>query len=106
MSIRKISLMLAAVALLACCRPVVAGDDDLAAFGDEPVRSAYRFPSAAELRQARALYQQQNRLARIEANEWAGYDPLRPTMWTSAYTQPYYRVYRPYRIWSVYDYAR
>ncbi len=38
------------------------------------------FPSAAELRQARALYRSRQRLERIERNAWLGHDPLRPTV--------------------------
>ncbi|NND99644.1 MAG: hypothetical protein HKN47_20190 [Pirellulaceae bacterium] len=35
-------------------------------------------PSASELRQARALYRSQQRIARLEHNLWMGYEPLRP----------------------------
>ena len=35
-------------------------------------------PTAMELRQARALYRQRQRLERLERNLWAGYEPLRP----------------------------
>lgn len=35
-------------------------------------------PSAAELRQARAIYRSQQREARIQRNLWMGYEPLRP----------------------------
>jgi len=37
---------------------------------------------AAELRQARALYRSQQRIARLENNLWTGHEPLRPT-WNS-----------------------
>lgn len=39
-------------------------------------------PTAKELRQARALYRQRQRLERLERNLWAGYEPLRPN-WNS-----------------------
>ena len=35
-----------------------------------------------EIRQARALYQMRQRIARLERNAWLGYDPLRP-QWTA-----------------------
>ena len=35
-------------------------------------------PSAAELRQARALYEAEQRVKRLESNKWRGYEPLRP----------------------------
>ena len=50
----------------------------------QPSRSAYatdRRPdkmSAAELRQARALYRSQQRIQRLEMYQWMGYEPLRP----------------------------
>lgn len=49
--------------------------------------------TAAELRQARALYQSEQRIRRLEAYKWMGYEPLRPN-WPSipAMTSPY-----PYR---------
>ncbi len=34
--------------------------------------------TAAELRQQRALYQMQQRIERLEAAAWLGYNPLRP----------------------------
>jgi hypothetical protein len=39
-------------------------------------------PTAKELRQARALYRQRQRIERLERNLWAGYEPLRPN-WNS-----------------------
>jgi hypothetical protein len=36
----------------------------------------------AQLRQARALYRSQQRIARLEHNLWMGYEPLRPN-WNS-----------------------
>ncbi len=38
-----------------------------------------RAAQARRLRQQRALFQEQQRLARIEANLWMGYEPLRPS---------------------------
>lgn len=35
-------------------------------------------PTAAEIRQARAQFRAQQRMARIEARKWRGYEPLRP----------------------------
>ena len=57
---------------------------------DMKVRSFQRSPStqprtgmsAAELRQARALYRSRQRIARLENNLWMGYEPLRP-QWNS-----------------------
>lgn len=60
-------------------------------------------PTVAELRQARALEQQRQRIARMEANAWAGYSPLRPTVSADPYTQNRFIPVRPYRIWSPWD---
>lgn len=54
--------------------------------------------TTAELRQARALYRSQQRVARLEHNLWMGYEPLRPNwnalpMMSSRY--PNRRVYVP-----------
>lgn len=54
--------------------------------------------SAAEIRQARALYRSQQRVARLEYNLWMGYEPLRPNwnsvpMMSSRYTHR--RLYVP-----------
>lgn len=77
---------------------------------EEPTRSAsrsYQSPTkmtAAELRQARALYRSQQRIQRLEMYQWMGYEPLRPN-WatipsmTSRYHNPV--VYVP-----VYYYGR
>ncbi len=52
---------------------------------DEPSASSNAEPakrtmsSVSRLRQERALYQQSQRIARMEANAWMGYEPLRPT---------------------------
>ena len=35
-------------------------------------------PSVQELRQARALYQSQQRIERLERRAWSGHEPLRP----------------------------
>ncbi|MGI9473051.1 MAG: hypothetical protein ACR2NZ_16035 [Rubripirellula sp.] len=60
--------------------------------------------SVAELRQARALYRANQRVARLEHNLWMGHEPLRPRwnsipMMSSRYTNR--RVYVP-----VYVYPR
>lgn len=44
----------------------------------EPESASRHTPSAAELRQARALYRTQQRIERLERNAWLGYEPLRP----------------------------
>jgi hypothetical protein len=54
--------------------------------------------SVAELRQARALYRSNQRVARLEYNLWMGYEPLRPNwnsvpMMSSRYTHR--RLYVP-----------
>lgn len=59
-------------------------------------------PTAASLRQARAMYEAQQRLRRIERNRWMGHEPLRPSfnavpMMTSRYS-PNRVVYIPYYI--------
>lgn len=58
--------------------------------------------TAASLRQARAMYEAQQRLQRIERNRWMGHEPLRPSfnavpMMTSRYA-PNRVVYIPYYI--------
>lgn len=45
---------------------------------EQPTSAERRALTAAEIRQARALYQTQQRIERMERNAWAGYDPLRP----------------------------
>ena len=60
--------------------------------------------SPAEIRQARALYRSQQRVARLEYNLWMGVEPLRPNwnsvpMMSSRYTSQ--RIYVP-----VYVYGR
>ncbi len=35
-------------------------------------------PTAADLRQARALYESEQRVKRLESHKWRGYEPLRP----------------------------
>ncbi|MEM6473224.1 MAG: hypothetical protein AAF802_26925, partial [Planctomycetota bacterium] len=47
--------------------------DDVASSSDMDSK-----PTAAEIRQARAQYRSQQRVARMERNLWAGYEPLRP----------------------------
>lgn len=60
-------------------------------------------PTAAELRQARALEKHRQRVARMEANAWAGYSPLRPTVSANPFMQPRHTVVRPYYIWTPWD---
>jgi hypothetical protein len=71
-----------------------------------PSASIARPVTAQELIQARAWNRHLQRQARLDANAWAGYDPLRPALPANPYTQPAYPVYRPMHIWSVYDYVR
>ncbi len=51
--------------------------------GSSPEILYNRSTQAQRLRQQRAMYQEQQRLARIEANLWMGYEPLRPS-WPSS----------------------
>ena len=60
-------------------------------------------PTAAELRQARALERRRQRVARMEANAWAGYSPLRPNVDADPYSQSRTVSVRPQHIWSVWD---
>ena len=60
--------------------------------------------TAAEIRQARALYRSQQRTARLERNLWMGYEPLRPNwnsipMMSSRYP-PRRVIYVPYYVHS------
>lgn len=70
-----------------------------------PSSSLNRAPTAQELIQARAWNRHLQREARLHANQWLGYEPLRPTVSASHFTQAHYNVYRPFAIWSVYDYV-
>ncbi|TWT94400.1 hypothetical protein [Stieleria varia] len=59
-------------------------------------------PTVSELRQARAMYESQQRMARLERNRWMGYDPHRPNwasvhMMQSRYSRP--TVYIPVYVW-------
>ncbi|MGB7345325.1 MAG: hypothetical protein WBD20_14010 [Pirellulaceae bacterium] len=47
-----------------------------------PSPSELKAARAAELRQSRALYRSQQRIARLEHNLWTGHEPLRPN-WNS-----------------------
>ena len=62
-------------------------------------------PSAAELRQRRALARQRQRDARMQANAWAGYHPLRPTLSADPYVQLRRPAYRTIYGWPVWSYA-
>lgn len=55
-------------------------DEPSASANEEPARKP--LSTSAKLRQQRALYRDQQRVARIEANAWIGYEPLRPG-WSS-----------------------
>lgn len=68
-----------------------------------PSYSVRAKPTIAELRQARALEQQRQRIARMEANAWSGYSPLRPTVSANPYTQSRRASFRPRHIWSPWD---
>ena len=77
-------------------KPVAATDKSTASSSD--VRKSRM--SVAELRQARALYRANQRVARLEHNLWMRYEPLRPNwnsvpMMSSRYTnrQLYVPVY-------------
>ena len=62
-------------------------------------------PTVMELRQARAMYRSQQRIARMERNLWMGYEPLRPG-WTSIpFLQSRYPIQRTIYT-PVYYYAR
>ncbi|MEM9588229.1 MAG: hypothetical protein AAGA03_13185 [Planctomycetota bacterium] len=55
-----------------------------------------RKQTVAQMRQARAMFEAKQRLARIERNAWLGYEPTRPAwaaipMTTSRYTRPAFR---------------
>lgn len=68
-----------------------------------PSYPLYVKPTAAELRQARALEKHRQRVARMEANAWAGYSPLRPTVSANPFMQPRQSLVRPYHIWTPWD---
>lgn len=70
-----------------------------------PSTSLQRPPTAQELIQARAWNRHLQREARMQANAWYGYEPLRPTLSADPYTRMHYHIYRPRTIWSVYDYS-
>lgn len=70
-----------------------------------PSPSLERKPTAQELIQARAWQRHLDREAILRANAWAGYEPLRPNLPANPFTQAHYPIYRPYHIWSVYDYV-
>jgi len=104
------------IALLGVTISPVAADDnrpsmraarqpDIISLDAGPSPSLERRPSAEELKQARAWQRHLDRQAIIRANAWAGYEPLRPTLPANPFTQVHGRVYRPFHIWSVYDYV-
>ena len=58
-------------------------------------------PTAKEIRQARAMYESQQRMLRRQRNLWLGYEPLRPQfnttpMMNSRYGRP--TIYVPYYV--------
>jgi hypothetical protein len=67
-----------------------------------PSASAERGPTTQELRQARAWERQRQRIARIEAREWMGYDPLRPTRGALPFTTSRYHVVLPHHGFAAY----
>jgi hypothetical protein len=75
-------------------------------FDAGPSPSLERRATAQELIQARAMERERQRVARIEANAWAGYDPGRPTLAANPFTQMHAPVYRPYFTWHIYSIAR
>jgi hypothetical protein len=73
-------------------------------FSDNPSSSVERVkPTAAEIRQAIALEKRLQRIARMEANAWAGHSTLRPIVAADPYVQSPFRVYTPVRIWTIQD---
>lgn len=97
--------------LVAATAGVSRGDEPLPPlelFDDAPsaVELQRSLPTAAELRQARALERRRQRVARLEANAWAGYSPLRPTVDADPFTQTRAAVIRPQHIWSVWDFVQ
>jgi hypothetical protein len=63
------------------------------------------FPTAAELRQARAQYRTQQRIERLERNLWTGHEPLRPSWNAIPMMSSRYR-YRSTIVVPVYYYPR
>ena len=61
--------------------------------------------TASEIRQARALYRSQQRVARLERNLWMGYEPLRPSWSATPMTSSRYAPRRTYYV-PVYYYGR
>tara|TARA_R110002049_G_scaffold2750_2_gene21479 strand:- start:269024 stop:269386 length:363 start_codon:yes stop_codon:yes gene_type:complete len=61
--------------------------------------------TAAELRQARALYRSRQRIARLERNLWIGHEPLRPNWGSTPMTSSRYSPNRTYYV-PVYYYGR
>lgn len=95
--------------MIACWSSVVQADDDFKIgpgisewsslplskeSGSSPEILYNRSTQAQRLRQQRALFQEQQRLARIEANQWMGYEPLRPSWPTTPSMASGYRANR------------
>ncbi len=57
-----------------------------------------RTRTAAEIRQARAQYRSQQRIARMEYNLWIGHDPLRPNWSATPMTSSRYAPRRTYYV--------
>ena len=104
------TILLGLALALACASTSQAqqADDDAMVLRDGASASVERVEvTAAEIRQARALERHRQRVARIEARNWAGVDPLRPNVAANPFSQSYYRVYIPYgQIWTVVPYSR
>ena len=111
---RKTTLLTIALLSLSCAA-VIADDNssvirtarkrDTIALDAGPSASLQRGPTAQELIQARAWNRHLHREARLQANAWLGHEPLRPMWPATPYGQLPQQVYRPYMIWSVYDYV-
>ncbi|WP_164104330.1 hypothetical protein [Candidatus Laterigemmans baculatus] len=106
-----VKTLIAVAVMLAATAGVTRGDDPLPPielFDDAPsaVELHRSMPTAAELRQARALERRRQRIARLEAQAWAGYSPLRPNVDADPYTRSRDSVVRPQHIWSVWDFVR
>lgn len=106
-----VKYLITVAVLVASTAGLSRGDDPLGPiqlFDDAPsaVELQRTMPTAAELRQARALERRRQRVARMEANAWAGYSPLRPTIDADPYSQLRTLHVRPQHIWSLWDFVQ
>jgi hypothetical protein len=117
MNVRRFFFVAAAITavsgLTLICTSNAVGQDPFAGVGDDAMERISPFDaikkpatrsdvrrsqmSVSELRQARALYRANQRVARLEHNLWMGYEPLRPKwnavpMMTSRYAPRKYYV--------------